>query len=179
MVIDDFNDFYDPLIKRANVAAHLHHPAYRLIEADICHNDRMNEIFAAENFDAIVHLAARAGRTGVWRRPDDEPADLAGDIARLPLVAVQFPQFTDGRGYSTARLLRERYGFAGELRAIGEVLRDQLFYLERVGFNAFDLKEGKSLEDALLAFGDFSDAYQSSVERPLPHYRRRPAGADA
>ena len=129
--------------------------------------------------ESRAHLAARAGRTGVWRRPDDEPADLAGDIARLPLVAVQFPQFTDGRGYSTARLLRERYGFAGELRAIGEVLRDQLFYLERVGFNAFDLKEGKSLEDALLAFGDFSDAYQSSVKRPLPHYRRRPAGADA
>ena len=121
----------------------------------------------------------RDGRTGVWLAPDDEPAKLAADLAGLPLVAVHFPQFTDGRGYSTARLLRQRHGFKGELRAFGDVLRDQLFYLERVGFNAFDLKEGKSVEDALLAFGDFSDAYQSSVERPLPHYRRRPAGADA
>ena len=136
--------------------------------------------------DAIIPLSTwlaagaranvRDGRTGVWLAPDDEPAELAADLAGLPLVAVHFPQFTDGRGYSTARLLRQRHGFKGELRAIGEVLRDQLFYLERVGFNAFDLKEGKSLEDALLAFGDFSDAYQSSVERPVPPYRRRHAG---
>ena len=89
---------------------------------------------------------------------------------------MRFPQFADGRGYSSARLLRERYGFVGELRAFGEVLRDQLFYLERVGFNAFAIKEGKSIEDALKAFGDFSDAYQSSAKQPLPLYQRRLRG---
>ncbi len=121
-------------------------------------------------------LIARGGRSGVWLAPGDEPAMLAADAAKLPLIAVRFPQFADGRGYSTARLLRERYGFAGELRAVGEVLRDQLFYLERVGFNAFAIKAGKSLEDALKAFGDFSDAYQSSVAQPLPLYQRRLQG---
>lgn len=121
-------------------------------------------------------LRARAGRTGVWLEPGDDPAALAGDLAALPLIAVHFPQFVDGRGYSTARLLRERYGFKGELRAFGDVLRDQLFYLERVGFNAFVLKEGGNVGEALAAFADFSDAYQSSALQPAPYFRRRGAG---
>ena len=125
-----------------------------------------------------AELASRHGRVGVWLRPDDEPGALADDTATLPVIAVQFPQFADGRGYSTARLLRERYGFRGELRAFGDVLRDQLFYLHRVGFNAFVIKPGKSIEDALGAFKDFSDAYQGAVDRPAPHYRRRAAAGD-
>jgi uncharacterized protein (DUF934 family) len=124
-------------------------------------------------------LAARGGRTGVWLKPDDEPAELAADVAALPLVAVEFPAFTDGRGYSTGRLLRERYGFKGELRAVGDVLRDQLFLMARVGFNAFALKEGKSIDDALAAFADFSETYQSATDQPVPHYRRRLAKAAA
>jgi uncharacterized protein (DUF934 family) len=125
------------------------------------------------------NLAARTGQVGVWLKPDDEPGQLARDVAQLPLIAVQFPQFTDGRGYSIGRLLRERFGYKGELRAIGDVLRDQLFYMASVGFNAFDLKEGKSLDDALTAFDDFSDAYQTSVARPVPYYRRRLGSAPA
>ena len=124
-------------------------------------------------------LIARSGLGGVWLAPGDEPGLLATDTATLPLIAVRFPQFADGRGYSTARLLRERYGFKGELRAIGEVLRDQLFYLERVGFYAFTIKAGKSIEDALKAFDDFSDAYQSSVAQALPLYQRRLQRQDA
>ena len=123
--------------------------------------------------EQCAQLATRNGRTGVWLKPDDEPGLLASDVSTLPLIAVLFPQFADGRGYSTARLLRERYGYSGELRAIGEVLRDQLFYLRRVGFNAFAIKQGKSIEDALKAFGDFSESYQSSVDQPVPLYRRR------
>src|SRR5205085_11558437 len=73
-------------------------------------------------------LLARATPVGVWLAPADDPADLAADAAALPLVAVQFPKFTDGRGYSTAVLLRTRYGYRGELRAFGDVGRDQLFY---------------------------------------------------
>ena len=124
-------------------------------------------------------LNARGGQVGVWLKPDDEPGQLARDVARLPLIAVQFPQFTDGRGYSIGRLLRERFGYKGELRAIGDVLRDQIFYMASVGFNAFAVKEGKSLEDALTAFDDFSEAYQTSVARPVPYYRRRLGGAAA
>ena len=118
-------------------------------------------------------LLKRVGRTGVWLKPEDEPALLATDFAVLPLIAVHFPAFTDGRGYSTARLLRERHGFGGELRAFGDVLRDNIFYLSRVGFDAIALREDQDAAQALGAFGDFSEAYQSSVERPQPLFRRR------
>jgi uncharacterized protein (DUF934 family) len=94
-------------------------------------------------------------------------------LSSLTLVAIRFPHFTDGRGYSTARLLRERYGYAGELRATGDVARDQLFCLSRVGFDTFELREGEDVGAALAAFGDFSEAYQSSVAQPQPLSRRR------
>lgn len=118
-------------------------------------------------------LARDAGRLGVWLDSDEDPALVADSLEAFDLIAVNFPQFTDGRGYSTARLLRERYGWRGELRAIGDVQRDQLFYLSRCGFDAFELNDGIDMKAALSAFGDFSEAYQASVERPLPLFRRR------
>lgn len=121
-------------------------------------------------------LVAR-GDTGVWLAPADDPADLAADVKLLPVIAIDFPSFTDGRGYSTARLLRERYGWKGELRAIGDIQRDQLFYLSRCGFDAFVLNDGLDAQGALSAFTEFSEAYQTSVERPQPPFRRRMAEA--
>jgi uncharacterized protein (DUF934 family) len=118
-------------------------------------------------------VGAREGRLGVWLTGDDEPADLADDLDRLDLIAVRFASFTDGRGYSIARLMRERYGWRGELRAIGDVQRDQIFYLARCGFDAFALREGEDVDIALKAFNDFSDAYQTAVDRPVPLFRRR------
>ena len=120
-------------------------------------------------------LANRIGKTGVWLKGSDDPSqlDLVRDLVKQPLIAVEFAQFVDGRGYSIGRLLRERYGFRGELRAFGDVFRDTIPYLARCGFNAFALNQGKSLEDALHAFNDFSDAYQNAVDQPVPHYRRR------
>jgi uncharacterized protein (DUF934 family) len=88
-------------------------------------------------------------------------------------VEVSFPSATDGRGYSIARLLRERHGYGGELRAVGDVKRDQLFNLARCGFDAFLLLKDEDADGALGAFDDFSEAYQASVERPLPLFRRR------
>ena len=124
-------------------------------------------------------LIARAAETrlplGVWLDSHEDPAALENDVQQLALIAVNFPRFTDGRGYSTAALLRSRYGFKGELRAIGEVLRDQLFYLNRVGFNAFAIREDKDIHDALNAFHDFSETYQASIDQPLPLSRRRAA----
>ena len=96
---------------------------------------------------------------------------------RLALIAVDFPKFSDGRGYSIARLLRERYGFEGELRAIGDVLRDQLYYLRQCGFNAFAVRADRDVEAALRGLADFSDGYQASVATPLPLFRRRLAPA--
>ena len=117
-------------------------------------------------------LHDRKGLTGVWMAPADDPSEI-GDLP--PLIAVHFPAFTDGRGYSTARLLRQRYGFTGELRAFGDVLRDQLFELARCGFDSFVLRDDQDADDALRAFDDFSETYQAAADRgPLFDRRFRP-----
>jgi uncharacterized protein (DUF934 family) len=103
----------------------------------------------------------------------DDPAVLADALERLTVVAVRFPAFSDGRGYSIARLLRERYGYRGELRAIGVVPRDHLYFMAQCGFNAFELRAGEDAKEALTAFNDFSDGYQTSAARPQPLFCRR------
>ena len=117
---------------------------------------------------------------GVWLASDERAEQLKEDIAALPLVAVDFPAFSDGRGYSIAFNLRSRLGYEGEIRAVGDVLRDQLFYMQRVGFNAFATREDRSIEDALKGLTDFSDVYQTSWDQKTPLYRRatRPAAQD-
>lgn len=112
------------------------------------------------------------GNLGVWLSDTDEPELLANDLHHFQLVAIDFPKFANGRGYSTAALLRTRYGYQGELRAVGEVLRDQLFYMARVGFDAFAVRNDRSLEDALLALNDFSITYQSSTDQTQPLFNR-------
>jgi uncharacterized protein (DUF934 family) len=124
-----------------------------------------------------VHLLVRPGRLGVWLDSHEEPSAIAEDLKLFGIVAVNFPKFGDGRGFSTGRLLRERYGWKGELRAIGDIFRDQLFYLSSVGFDSFVLREGEDPHEALVGFGVFSESYQASVERPLPLFRRRAAAA--
>lgn len=118
-------------------------------------------------------LTSHVGRIGVWLDSHEDPAEIAEDLRLFGVVAVNFPKFGDGRGFSAARLLRERYGWKGELRAIGDVFRDQLFFLSSCGFDSFALREGEDPQEALAGFHDFSEAYQSSVERPLPLFRRR------
>ena len=121
-------------------------------------------------------LAERSGKLGVWLDSHEDPADIAAELGRFAVVAVNFPKFGDGRGFSTARLLRERYGYRGELRAVGEVLRDQLLFMARCGFDAFLLREDQDAEEALSAFDDFNDGYQGWVEQPQPLFRRRLEG---
>lgn len=118
-------------------------------------------------------LRARSGKVGVWLNSHEEPAAIANDLSGLDVVAVNFPKFADGRGYSIGRLLRERYSYKGELRAIGEVLRDQLQDLERCGFDAFELRADQNAQAALSAFADFSNQYQTSALQPVPLFRRR------
>jgi uncharacterized protein (DUF934 family) len=93
--------------------------------------------------------------TGVWLAPDDPIDALLPWLAELPVIAIHFPVFTDGRGYSLARLLRARHGYTGELRAVGDVLRDQVYFLHRCGFNALHLRDDQSVEEALAAFRDY------------------------
>jgi uncharacterized protein (DUF934 family) len=118
-------------------------------------------------------LAAAGASLGICLEPADEPVAVVPLFDRIGLIAIRFPAFTDGRGYSTARLLRQRHGWKGELRAVGDVLRDQMFYLARCGFDTFDLRDGESVPDALRGFGDFSETYQDAVDRG-PLFRRRP-----
>ena len=115
------------------------------------------------------------GNVGVWLAPTDDPADLAADLDALPVIAVDFPKFTDGRGYSIARFLRDRHRFTGELRAVGDVLRDQLFALAECGFDAFALRDDRDAAEALSGFDDFASVYTSTTHTPQPWFRRRNA----
>ena len=114
-----------------------------------------------------------SGRIGVWLESDEQPERITADLPHFDVVAVNFPHFTDGRGYSSAYLLRERLGYGGELRAIGDILRDQIYYLSRVGFNAFALRADQNAAEALTALDDFSEAYQVAADQPEPLFRRR------
>lgn len=105
--------------------------------------------------------------------PADDPAAFAERLADLRVVAVRFSKYGDGRGYSIGRLLRERYGYRGELRAVGEVARDHLQLMAQCGFDAFELRAGEDVGEALAAFDDFSEAYQANAAQPLPLFRRR------
>ena len=105
--------------------------------------------------------------------PGDDPARVADRLGAAARVEVNFPSFTDGRGYSIARLLRERHGYQGELRAIGVVARDHLHAMAQCGFDTFELREGEDAQAALAAFGDFSEAYQATAAQRVPLFRRR------
>lgn len=110
-------------------------------------------------------LISRLPHVGLVLRSDQPPTDAAEDIARFGLIALEFPKFTDGRAYSYARLIRERYGFTGELRAVGNVLRDQLLFMRRTGFDAFELPETANVREWLKAFEDFSVFYQRATDK--------------
>ena len=118
-------------------------------------------------------ISARPSRTAVWLNSNETPDAIAGSLDKLALVALNFPEFKDGRPYSSARELRQRFAYTGEIRAIGDVLRDQLFFMRRCGFDAFALRDDQDIDIALSAFNDFTDAYQPAIDQPLPLFRRR------
>jgi len=120
-----------------------------------------------------------AAEHGVWLAPADDPSPLLPHFARVRLIAVDFPTFTDGRGYSIATLLRQ-LGYRGELRAIGDVLVDQLFMLKRVGFTSLALRIDEDEAAAVAALQAYSDVYQAASDHALPYFRRRgPANVSA
>jgi uncharacterized protein (DUF934 family) len=109
---------------------------------------------------------------GIWLSSDSPAEVVKDDLAHFAVIAVDFPKFTDGRGYSIAYNLRTRLHYNGELRAIGDVLRDQLFYMQRVGFDAFAVRADKDINDALKGLTDFSEKYQTSWDEKTPLFRR-------
>ncbi len=113
---------------------------------------------------------------GVWLEAHEIIEDLAGDLAHFDIIALNFPVFTDGRHFSSARLLRERYAYTGEIRAIGDVFRDQLFFMQRCGFDAYAIRADRCPIDALQGLTELSVTYQGACDQGgLPLYRRRAA----
>jgi uncharacterized protein (DUF934 family) len=125
-------------------------------------------------------LRGRNAPTGV-RLSNDEPALVLGaDVHRLSLIEIEFPKFTDGRAFSQARILRDKLGYQGELRAIGTILRDQYLYMTRCGIDSAELPEGKPIDGYLAALEEFSAWYQpASDDRPTVLELRHPAKANA
>jgi uncharacterized protein (DUF934 family) len=113
-------------------------------------------------------LLTRGAPLGVRLKSAELAAELGADAAKLDLVAIEFPTFRDGRGYSTARLLRERWGFAGELRAVGNVLRDQPLFMHRCGFDAFEVADARAVELWRQAIAEFTVFYQRAADDRVP-----------
>lgn len=142
-----------------------------------------DEIAELDDRDLIVPLTfwlteqaficSRQAKSAVWLNSHEAPETIAEFLDTLPLIALNFPEFKDGRPFSSARELRQRFAYQGEIRAIGDVLRDQLFFMQRCGFDAFALRDDQNIDHALSAFNDFSNAYQPAIDQPLPLFRRR------
>lgn len=112
---------------------------------------------------------------GVWLEAGQAIEDIVDDLTHFAVIALNFPAFTDGRHFSSARLLRERYAYSGEIRAIGDVLRDQLFFMQRCGFDAYAIRADRCPTDALQSLTELSVTYQAAHDQSLPLYRRRSA----
>jgi uncharacterized protein (DUF934 family) len=105
-------------------------------------------------------LGARSAPLGIVLRCDEKPTTIADCLDKFAVIALDFPAFSDGRAYSYARLLRDRYGYEGELRAVGDVLLEQLHFMHRVGFNAFSITSESAAKDWETAAADISVWYQ-------------------
>ena len=120
-------------------------------------------------------LSSRDGKLAVCIKGEDSLHELVKNLKEFSLIALEFPAFKDGRCYSHASLLRDRFHYQGDLRAVGDVLRDQLFYMNRCGFSSFAVREDKDIEDALNGLKDFSISYQTAADGNLPIDKRRQA----
>jgi len=118
-----------------------------------------------------LELEEKSG-SAVQLEPANAPAPLFDFLSQIELIVINFPVFTDGRGFSYGRELRER-GYRGELRATGHFIRDQMTYLTRCGFNAFQMADESQLEESLASLSDFTESYQAAVDQPQPLFRRR------
>lgn len=120
-----------------------------------------------QNF-SVDTVASDLIHFGLWVNGDCDIQSIVPYLPKLNLIAIVFPKVVDGRGYSLAYLLRNRLKFTGELRAVGDFTRDQLFFLQRTGFNAMTLRAGEDVPAALSAFNAFSIRYQGSTDTPNP-----------
>lgn len=121
----------------------------------------------------IRQIKQQGGQVGLAISNQFNVEDLVELLDELELICLEFPAFADGRAYSQARLLRERYGYQKDLRATGDVLLDQLFLMKRCGFSSFALRDDQNPERCLQAFATFSNSYQPATDQQLPLFKRR------
>ena len=145
---------------------------WQVIDADATEIPEGAVIIPLSLWNSQKDQLSQRGQLGVWLNSDESPQLIADSLANFEVVAINFPAFADGRGFTYGRELREKHQYQGEVRAIGSFIRDQLFYLKRCGFNAFELT-GVDLETALDSFSDFSDSYQAAIDQPEPMFKRR------
>jgi uncharacterized protein (DUF934 family) len=122
---------------------------------------------------SVLTNKVNEGKIGLLLQGEHDIHEENDGVSAFTLIAINFPSFMDGRGFSVARLLRERYQFTGELRATGGVIRDQLCYLQRCGFSSFDLADDIDVTAAAESLKDLTEAYQVSADKPAPLFRRR------
>jgi uncharacterized protein (DUF934 family) len=159
-----------PLVKRGRI---VDDPYLRIVD-DAPIPEGTAIIVPATRFTAdAAELTQRTAPTGLIWPNDRKVAELAPWLDRLALIALTFPNFRDGRAYSQARQLRERYGFHGELRATGEILRDQFLFLIRAGFDSLEVKKAADAAVFAEAVGRYSVFYQPSANGSAPVQRRR------
>lgn len=118
-------------------------------------------------------LLGRNAPLGLRLRSDQSPRLVAADVSRFRLLALEFPKFNDGRAFSYARLLRERYGFSGEIRAVGHLIRDQFAFLMRCGFDAVEVKDATLARQWHDALAEFSVVYQPATDSRRPVFTLR------
>jgi len=118
-------------------------------------------------------LESYFGDIAIWLDSDENVNDIGSDLKQFALIALNFPVFSDGRSYTNARELRQHLNYEGEIRAIGDVLRDQMFYMARCGFDSFEIRHDQDPDVCLTAFNDFQTGYQSAIDEPNPLFRRR------
>jgi len=140
--------------------------------------DVADDVFLPANGAIVVSLArwqaerdALSGRNeplGIRLAADEDPASIRDDLDRFGLVVLNFPKFNDGRAFSQARMIRQRFGFNGEIRATGHVIRDLLLFMARCGFDSFELAPERTLDDWRSAMREFSVWYQPAADARVP-----------
>lgn len=149
------------------------HNEWTLVEGPDGDFNQQNIMIPADYWLSNTQFFSGRKDIALWLAPDTDINALSTHLNNFNVIAINFPAFADGRGYSLARLITERYNFKGELRAIGDVLIDQLFFMKRCGFNSYLLKDNLNTEKALASFNTFSQPYQMAADIKEPLFRRK------
>ena len=146
---------------------------WQVVEADAAGEPGQPTIMPLNAWLALDEANRTSGQTAPWIDSGEEFEEAIEQLLNAPLIALNFPTFMDGRGFSAAEVLRRQYGYKGELRAIGYLMQDQLFFLKRCGFDSVQLREGTDLDAAVKSLEDFSVSYQTSADTEVPLFRKR------